>query len=127
MRRRFVIQFHSAPAGAHYDLMLEAGEALATWRLDRLPAEAAGGQALPATALPDHRREYLTYEGPVSGGRGSVRIVDRGDCEIRARGRDEWAFELRGEKVRGAFSLRRLGGDRWELSPAGDPPERSGA
>ena len=127
MKRRFVIQFHEAPAGSHYDLMLEAGQALATWQLSRLPAGLAAGQVLPARALNAHRLAYLTHEGPVSGGRGSVKIADRGQCLIHTRGPDEWTFELLGRKVRGAFTLRRLDDDRWELTPAGGPPARSEA
>ena len=100
MKRRFVIQFHAAAGGSHYDLMLEAGDTLATWQLRRLPAGLAAGQVLPARALGDHRLAYLTHEGPVSGGRGSVKIADRGQCLIRTRGADEWTFELLGDKVK---------------------------
>jgi len=75
MDGRFVIQFHDAPDGPHYDLMLEHEGALATWRLEELPGGAGGAGAMPAEKLPDHRLAYLSYEGPVSGGRGSVRIA----------------------------------------------------
>lgn len=30
------------------------------------------------TPLPPHRRHYLTYQGPISGGRGTVRRIDLG-------------------------------------------------
>ena len=33
-----------------------------------------------ATRLPDHRRLYLEYEGPISGGRGTVVRVVSGHC-----------------------------------------------
>jgi len=58
--------------------MLEAGSVLRTWALLEPPA-GAGEQA--AEALPDHRPEYLSYEGEVSGGRGSVTRWDEGMFE----------------------------------------------
>jgi len=117
MERRFVIHLHTTADGRHYDLMLEAGAALATWRLERLPDALGDGEALPAEALPDHRPAYLTYEGPVSRGRGSVQIADAGTFRSIARDEREWAFELKGRTVRGRFTLRRIGADRWQLSP----------
>ena len=71
---RFVILEHDHPH-LHWDLMLEAGAVLRTWRL-ALPPRA--GQDVPAEPLGDHRPLYLDYEGPVSGGRGQVRRWDWG-------------------------------------------------
>jgi hypothetical protein len=72
---RFTVSHHTgSKEGDHYDLMLEVGEALRTWRL-RTPAFAA---PQTARAIPDHRKTYLDYEGEVSGGRGRVRIWDTG-------------------------------------------------
>ena len=62
---RFVILEHDHPV-LHWDLMLEAGDVLQTWRLANPPTP---GCAIDATALPDHRLTYLDYEGPVSGNR----------------------------------------------------------
>ena len=51
----------------HWDLMLDTGETLRTWRLEpALPG------VIRAEPLGNHRRAYLDYEGPVSGNRGSV-------------------------------------------------------
>lgn len=117
MPRRFVIQYHtSAEGGDHYDLMIEQCAALATWRLTTLPRDLAIGQSVPAGALPDHRLAYLEYEGPISAGRGQVRIVDRGACEVLADSPQEWQVELNGADTRGWFRLRRLAGDAWELT-----------
>lgn len=53
--------------------MLEADGKLSTWRLLEYPER---NRWLPAERLPDHRIDYLEYEGEVSGGRGRVnRIV----------------------------------------------------
>src|SRR5436190_123012 len=71
---RFAILEHDWPA-PHPDLLLEAGPACWTWRLPSFPAL---GETVPAERIADHRLAYLEYEGPVSGGRGSVRRVDGG-------------------------------------------------
>jgi hypothetical protein len=74
-RRPFVLLEHRWD-GVHWDLMLDVGDVLKTWAID---TEVVAGVDLPARALGDHRRLYLDYEGAISGGRGSVRRIDRGD------------------------------------------------
>ena len=73
---RFVILEHDHPV-MHWDLMLEAGDVLQTWRLMQPPESV--GCAIEATALGDHRVMYLDYEGPVSGDRGTVKRWDAGE------------------------------------------------
>ena len=63
---RFVILEHDHPT-LHWDFLLEDGEVLRAWRL---LAEPGPGAAVAAEPNFDHRRLYLDYEGPVSGGRG---------------------------------------------------------
>ncbi len=115
MSQRFVIQNHAAPGGDHFDLMLEVGDVLATWRIGRPAADLAEGEAIDATALGDHRLAYLDYEGDLTDGRGSVTLADAGEYETLQRTDDLWRFELRGRSARGAFELRHADGDRWEL------------
>jgi len=74
----FVVLEHDHPT-LHWDLMLEAGETLRTWRLSARPS---AGLTTNCESLPDHRRAYLEYEGPVSGGRGSVKRVMSGRFHI---------------------------------------------
>jgi hypothetical protein len=71
-------------AGRHFDLMLEVDTdgPLATWRLDCNPFVEPRGRA---AAIADHRRAYLTYEGPLTGGRGSVRRMEAGEAEVVER------------------------------------------
>jgi hypothetical protein len=107
MQNAFVIHLHSGHGAAHLDLMLQRGEVLATWRLPSDPAALACEEALEATRLPDHRLAYLTYEGPVSRGRGRVRRIDRGTWEPIRTDEALWEFHLRGASVRGQFELRR--------------------
>ena len=110
MAAAFVVQIHSGYGELHYDLMLECGDALATWQLARSPEGLAAGCDMPAARLDDHRKAYLAYEGPVSRGRGEVRILDRGTYDLLARGDDRWEFDLHGGALRGRFELSRPAG-----------------
>ena len=107
MRRAFVIHVHEGHGRLHYDLMLSHGDALATWRLLSCPVRMKVGEALPARKLPDHRTAYLDYEGPISGGRGSVSRLERGSYELLAQGGERWEFRLDGSETRGRYELRR--------------------
>lgn len=71
---RYVLLEHDHPF-PHFDLMLEDGPALRTWRLHTWPS---AERAIVAEALPPHRPSYLDYEGPISGGRGVVSRRDAG-------------------------------------------------
>ncbi len=117
MAGRFVILLHVGHGEDHYDLMLARGGALATWRLSSDPADIATGQSVPARRLADHRRAYLTYEGPVSGGRGRVGRREEGSYHIITRREGCWVFRLEGERLKGTFELRRSEqtGHRWDL------------
>lgn len=85
---RTVLLVHTLPDGsAHIDWMVEcplaragapsAAHRLATWRvvarIDRPPH-----RPFRAVRLPEHRDRYLVYEGPLAGGRGSVRRLASG-------------------------------------------------
>jgi hypothetical protein len=77
---RYVVLRHEGVERPHFDLLFETSpaSALAAWRADRWPVR-DGDLVQP---LPDHRRIYLDYEGPVSGNRGSVRRVLAGAHEV---------------------------------------------
>jgi hypothetical protein len=114
VERRFVIQRHCSPAGDHFDFMLECADALATWQLPAWPPPC--GATLPATALADHRKAYLDYEGEVSGGRGSVAIVDSGRYETIEHGEGLWLIRLAGRVFSGSVRLAQSAGTVWTLS-----------
>jgi CRP-like cAMP-binding protein len=58
-------------------------------------------------ALPDHRREYLDYEGPISGDRGYVRRVAEGTCELLRETPTEWVVRLQSEVIAGELRIVR--------------------
>jgi hypothetical protein len=114
---RFVILEHDHPV-LHWDLMLQAGETLRTWRLESAPAPQ---QRISATLLADHRLIYLDYEGEVSGGRGRVRRWDSGTLEWITEEVERVAVELFGVRVSGRAYLCKEGSGAWrfELTSGG--------
>jgi hypothetical protein len=104
---RFVILTHDHPF-VHWDLMLEAGGTLRTWRL---LAEPAPDRIIGAEPLPDHRLHYLDYEGPVSSGRGTVTRWDAGHHETRQTPTQTIATIEGGRLGRGRIELMLNGGD----------------
>lgn len=102
----FVVLEHTTETGVHWDLMLElpAKEGLATWRLLSDPLEAPG-RPVAAERIGDHRRSYLTYEGPISGGRGQVRRVDAGEAIVIRADPARTQVHLTGARLRGRFEI----------------------
>jgi hypothetical protein len=76
MDTRYVVLRHDGVDEPHFDLLIEttAGGPLRSWRLSSWPL--VSGDQLRSAA--PHRTEYLTYEGEVSGGRGTVHRVAAG-------------------------------------------------
>jgi len=118
---RFVVLRHEFPAdhrrASHWDLMFETDGVLRTWAIRLSPDES---EPQPADALSDHRLEYLSYEGPVSGDRGSVTRWDSGTyhrlaeslTSRRDMGSGEFRFRVAGSRLCGAVELAR-GPEGW--------------
>jgi len=105
---RFVILEHDHPQ-LHWDLMLEAGDVLRTWRLHAPPEP---GRSVAATPSFDHRLAYLDYEGPVSGGRGMVKRWDAGTFTWESETETELVVQLHGQRIAGRAVLARTG-EEW--------------
>lgn len=90
--------------GRHWDLLLEVPgqERLATWRLTADPCQ---GMPVPAERIGDHRRHYLTYEGPLSDDRGVVRRIDAGSAQIVREGLERLVLRLDGRHLAGLFEI----------------------
>lgn len=93
---RAVLLLHELPDGtSHYDWMIERCEQgpLVAFRVgERIDVRTCFEWT--AQRLPDHRRAYLDYEGEVSGGRGHVRRVASGKCEIHTLDDDLFVLML---------------------------------
>jgi bifunctional non-homologous end joining protein LigD len=116
--KKFVIQQHSSGLDVHWDFMLEIGDILQTYRLDKAPQELL---QTPANAVKifDHPLKFLTYEGPVNKGRGSVRIADSGTYEILSQSADRLELDLNGKILKGKFTLSHIEGDNWQFGKSG--------
>lgn len=110
--RQFVILHHQLPPDSdrpsHWDLMLEHHGQLATWALERAPSainHSPHPESIPARQLDPHRLEYLHYQGPVSGGRGTVTRYDAGECDWSWPQPAAAVGTLRGQRLHGQFQL----------------------
>lgn len=77
---RFAVLHHTGVVPDHYDLLIETSP-LAPLRAFRAESWPLGPDAI-LESLPDHRRIYLDYEGPISAGRGEVARIAAGTCTI---------------------------------------------
>ena len=109
---RFVVQRHERAADPHFDIMLEHAGSLRTWSAREAP-EMGGEQEV--RSLPDHRVDYLTYEGEISGGRGTVTIWDRGTYRPLVWEERRVEADLSGHRLRGRILLSHIESDRWHL------------
>jgi hypothetical protein len=135
---RFVLLYHRCPPTyvrpSHWDLMLESGDMLRTWALPQLPQEwhaahirtakedrecppLAAGNEVESRQLADHRRDYLDYEGDLSGQRGAVIRVAAGTYGVKGETPGCILCEFEGNPLAGSFKLRRENdrADRWTL------------
>ena len=108
------------PRDAHFDLMLEEEDVLLTWELSQWPPVKTVDDNEPQFIhrLPDHRLDYLDYEGPVSKGRGNVSRVDSGTFEWLVKTGKQWSLLFNGKLCHGLLTFQILDPEhqRWMLS-----------
>ncbi|MFM8223159.1 MAG: hypothetical protein ACKOJF_29985 [Planctomycetaceae bacterium] len=108
---QFVVLDHDWPE-PHLDLLLENGASLLALRLPKWPDE---GGSVCVRRLFDHRLIYLTYEGPISGNRGTARRLFGGQWQLRAQLAEYWDLEMASsDKV---WNIRVIGQAASWLSP----------
>lgn len=80
-----LLRHELADGTGHFDLMFQRPpgrpEGLVTFRV-QVRVDDPSGFEFGAERLGDHRPDYLTFQGPVSGGRGTVRRVAAGACRV---------------------------------------------
>lgn len=113
---KYVIQKHAARR-LHYDLRLELDGVYKSWAVPKGPSLDPAQKHL-AVEVEDHPLEYGKFEGTIPAGEyggGEVIVWDRGTWtpdgdphEGMKKGR--LAFTLKGEKLKGAWSLVRIKG-----------------
>ncbi len=115
---RFVVHEHHA-SRLHYDFRLEMGGIFKSWAIPKGPSMNPADKRL-AIMVEDHTLEYGAFEGIIPEGHygaGAVVIWDEGfyipaeegDPEERLQ-KGQFSFELRGEKLKGGFSMALLKG-----------------
>jgi len=103
---RFVVQRHDA-SRLHWDFRLEMGGVLKSWAVPKEPPTRPGLRRL-AVAVEDHDLDYVDFEGVIPEGEygaGTVEIWDKGNFELESRKPEKLVFELRGEKMKGRYTL----------------------
>jgi DNA ligase D-like protein (predicted 3'-phosphoesterase) len=123
---RFVIQKHAA-SSLHYDFRLEADGVLKSWAVPKGPSLDPREKRL-AMPTEDHPLDYGDFEGVIPDGQygaGEVIVWDAGTYRVLgeepaadALENGHLSFWLEGEKLRGGYTLTRMGGggrERWLL------------
>ncbi len=103
---RFVVQRHDARR-LHWDFRLEMDGVLKSWAVPKEPPTRPGLRRL-AVAVEDHDLDYVDFEGVIPEGEygaGTVEIWDKGNFELESRKPEKLVFELRGEKMKGRYTL----------------------
>jgi len=112
--RKFVIQQHTKADQVHWDLMLQTGEVLHTYRLE-VPAKELSHQANTAVRISDHPLKFLTYQGSVNQGKGSVEIADTGTYQLLSQSEKCWNLKFDGKIIKGNATLSRVNDNNWQL------------
>lgn len=106
---RFVVHEHHA-THLHWDFRLELDGVLKSWAVPKEPPTQPGVRRL-AVEVEDHPLSYIDFQGVIPEGMygaGTVAIWDRGVYTLESRKPDKLVFELKGEKMRGRYTLLRF-------------------
>lgn len=111
MSSHFVVHEHDS-SHLHYDFRLELEGILRSWVIPKGPSMNPSEKRL-ALLVQDHPLDYIDFEGVIPQGHygaGAVVIWDRGSYELLEQEQGKLGFILKGQKLKGAFTLMRLKG-----------------
>ncbi len=104
---RTTILRHELPDGSsHFDWLIERTldePRVLAFRLEINPLTTATWP-IAGRQLPDHRRLYLDYEGPISGDRGTVARIANGN--LRSIEHQTWTWNTELANLRGVLTAR---------------------
>ena len=115
---RFVVLKHiKHGCDTHFDLMIETHEGcglLTTYSLPVEPQRLVGDGSAECKRIFDHDAKFLTYQGAVNKGTGSVERVDEGTASRLESGASiRYTFD--GLVLKGEFELIQVDGDRYKI------------
>lgn len=124
---KFTVQKHDA-TNLHYDFRLEIGGVLKSWAIPKGPSTDPEDKRL-AIPTSDHKLSYADFEGEIEEGygKGKVLLWDRGEYKNKTQEDGEKIeveeaydngfieFELKGEKLKGDWAIKRFKKDKWLL------------
>ena len=121
---RTVLLHHTgAPQGDHFDWLLEdprttqqPAAPLWTGRVVHPSSLWHSLRMWDLIPLPPHRHDYLTYEGPLTDNRGSVKRVDQGTFTAEEWADDHIVISVKMNLFTGNVDLRRTGPERWQAA-----------
>ena len=119
--KRFVIHKHTRGKDVHWDFMLQLGETLQTYRLDKAPEEVMH-QTANAVKIFNHPLKFLTYQGPANKGKGNVQLIEAGTYQIIHQKHNRIELNLSGQILRGKFTLIHIKNDNWQFARDSQPP-----
>ncbi|MCX7679126.1 MAG: hypothetical protein N2316_07885 [Spirochaetes bacterium] len=105
---KYVIHHHTGhpTEKSHFDFMIEIGDALMTWRISATSIKKLiQGKKVRAARIADHRKMYLSYEGPISCNRGMVNIFDSGECQLISQKSETREYLLKGTMLCGVLRI----------------------
>ncbi len=91
---------------AHFDLFLQMDDSLLSWRMPEMAS--AQTNTIVCERTKPHRLSYLHYEGELSEGRGSVKILMQGEVDYRLVSDNELIAFLSNSQIRFQIFLHAL-------------------
>lgn len=114
---RTVLIRHDAPDGVHFDWMIEdPAESQGRLWTARVPIPADQWHDVGRWRIEPigrHRRVYLTYEGPLTDGRGTLTRVDQGVCRVVEWSDDGIVIDVQMSAFEGVVEVAKAHDGQW--------------